>query len=193
MNFHIVLASSSKYRQELLSRLHFKFEVQAADINEDPLPKETPLETCQRLAKQKALHIASNYPSAIVIGCDQVVDIHGTAVSKPGSHELAKKQLQSLQGQSVTFHSAVCIVHQTTQQCIEFNVPTLVTFRTLNDDEIERYLNIEQPYDCAGSAKSEGLGISLLERLESTDPTALIGLPLIELSKALRTLGIVLP
>lgn len=193
MNPHIVLASSSKYRQELLSRLHFNFSVQAANINEDPLPNESSQETCQRLAKQKALHVANTHPAAIVIGCDQVVDINGAAVSKPGSHELAKKQLQSLSGKKVTFHSAVCLVHQASQQCIEFNVPTLVTFRALSDNEIERYLHIEKPYDCAGSAKSEGLGISLLERLESTDPTALIGLPLIELSKALRTLGIVLP
>lgn len=193
MNQRIILASSSKYRQELLSRLHLKFSCQPPDIDESSIENETPLDTCIRLAKQKAIAIASQNPTAIVIGSDQVADLHGQAISKPGQHEAAKKQLQSLSGQTIVFYSAVCIMRQETEQCIEFHVPTQVTFRTLSHDEIERYLNIETPYDCAGSAKSEGLGITLLECLESTDPTALIGLPLIELSKALRAFELTLP
>lgn len=193
MNPTIILASSSKYRQELLSRLRINFQSQPPDIDESVQANETPLETCTRLAKHKALEIANLYPTAVVIGSDQVANLNGVAISKPGDHATATQQLRNLSGKTITFHSAVCVISKTAQQCIEFEVPTHVTFRALNHDEIERYLQIEKPYDCAGSAKSEGLGITLLECLVSSDPTALIGLPLIELSKTLRSVGIVLP
>ncbi len=154
---------------------------------------ESPLENCQRLAREKAQAIAQEYPDAVVIGSDQVADVNGEAISKPGTHDKARAQLRSMSGQTIVFHTAVCVIRHDSQQMLEFTVPTQVEFRELSDAEIERYLIAEEPYDCAGSAKSEGLGISLLRKIESTDPTALIGLPLIGVANALREFEITLP
>lgn len=151
------------------------------------------MQTCERLAKAKAIAIAELHPDAVVIGSDQVADVDGVAVSKPGTHDKARAQLRSMSGKTVMFHTAVCICKPGSTDTIDFTVPTAVEFRDLDAAEIERYLLAEEPYDCAGSAKSEGLGISLLKRIESTDPTALIGLPLIELAHALRQLDFKLP
>ncbi len=203
----LILASSSKYRRELLERLRLPFICHAPDIDEAPYAGETPLQTCTRLARQKAQAVQATvsrnqqHLAAIIIGSDQVAVVNGQAISKPGTHANAKEQLTAMSGQTICFHSAVCVIkpsdRQQDKQCdhqmIEFDVPTYVTFRTLSADEIESYLLAETPYDCAGSAKSEGLGITLLNKIESTDPTALIGLPLIELARALRQLGIQLP
>lgn len=189
----IVLASSSRYRRELLNRLQLSFQTQAPEIDEAPLNNETPLQTCTRLAREKAQAIAKMQPEAIVIASDQVADVNGEAVSKPGTHERARAQLRNMRGQAIVFNTAVCLHCAESGQTIEFMVPTTVEFRHLSDAEIERYLLAEQPYDCAGSAKSEGLGISLLNRIESTDPTALIGLPLIKLTEALREFGVACP
>ncbi|WP_370264230.1 Maf family nucleotide pyrophosphatase [Limnobacter sp.] len=193
MTHPLILASSSKYRRELLSRLRLNFRCDSPQVDESAKPGETPLQTCERLAKAKAIAIAELHPDAVVIGSDQVADVDGVAVSKPGTHDKARAQLRSMSGKTVMFHTAVCICKPGSTDTIDFTVPTAVEFRDLDAAEIERYLLAEEPYDCAGSAKSEGLGISLLKRIESTDPTALIGLPLIELAHALRQLDFKLP
>lgn len=193
MNRSLYLASSSKYRRELLARLQINFRCQSPQIDESTKLNETPLDTCKRLAREKALAIAAEHPTSIVIGSDQVADVDGVAISKPGTHDRARAQLRSMSGKTIVFHTAVCICCIETKQTIEFTVPTSVEFRDLNSAEIERYLIAEEPYDCAGSAKSEGLGISLLKRIESSDPTALIGLPLIEVANALRQFEMTLP
>lgn len=193
MTRQVTLASSSKYRRELLERLHIQFRCISPEIDEAERPSESPLQTCIRLAREKALAIGNAHPADIVIGSDQVADVQGKAVSKPGTHENARKQLAEMSGQSIVFHTAVCVVCIDASIQIEFCIPTTVEFRTLNDAEIERYLEAEKPYDCAGSAKSEGLGIALLKRIQSDDPTALIGLPLITLADALRKAGVALP
>lgn len=193
MTRSIYLASSSRYRRELLTRLQVNFRCNAPQIDESPKPNETPLDTCRRLAREKAMAVATEHPSAIVIGSDQVADVDGAAISKPGTHDRARAQLRSMSGKTIVFHTAVCVCCIETGQTLEFTVPTSVEFRELNAAEIERYLIAEEPYDCAGSAKSEGLGISLLKRIESSDPTALIGLPLIEVSNALRQFDVTLP
>lgn len=193
MTRSLYLASSSKYRRELLTRLQLNFRCEAPQIDESPKKGETPLETCQRLAREKAVAIAKEHPGAIVIGSDQVADVEGQAISKPGTHDKARAQLRSMSGKTIVFHTAVCVLCEETAQTLEFTVPTSVEFRELSSAEIERYLIAEEPYDCAGSAKSEGLGIALLKRIESSDPTALIGLPLIEVSNALRQFEVTLP
>ncbi|MCE2746792.1 MAG: Maf family nucleotide pyrophosphatase [Burkholderiales bacterium] len=193
MTRSLYLASSSKYRRELLTRLQINFRCESPQIDESPKPDETPLDTCKRLAREKAMAVALEHPSAIVIGSDQVADVGGTAISKPGTHDRARAQLRSMSGKTIVFHTAVCICCLETSQTVEFSVPTSVEFRELSTAEIERYLIAEEPYDCAGSAKSEGLGISLLKRIESSDPTALIGLPLIEVANALRQFELTLP
>ena len=193
MNHSLYLASSSKYRRELLSRLQINFRCEAPQIDESPQEGETPLDTCKRLAREKAMAVAKEHPDSIVIGSDQVADVDGTAISKPGTHDRARAQLRSMSGKTIMFHTAVCVCCNNTDQTLEFTVPTSVEFRELDSAEIERYLIAEEPYDCAGSAKSEGLGISLLKRIESSDPTALIGLPLIEVSNALRQFNVTLP
>lgn len=177
----------------MLQRLRLDFDCISPDVDETPLEGETALGNCMRLARQKALAVADMYPSAVVIGSDQVADVNGQAISKPGNHENAIAQLRSMSGRTIIFQSAVCITQLSNKKTIEFCIPTEVEFRRLTDDEIERYLLAEKPYDCAGSAKSEGLGITLLNRIESRDPTALIGLPLIETAKTLRSFGLVLP
>lgn len=193
MTRSLFLASSSKYRRELLTRLQINFRCESPQIDESPEQDEAPLDTCKRLAREKAMAVATEHPAAIVIGSDQVADVEGVAISKPGTHDRARAQLRSMSGKTIVFHTAVCICCHETSQTVEFTVPTSVEFRELNAAEIERYLIAEEPYDCAGSAKSEGLGISLLKRIESSDPTALIGLPLIEVANALRQFELTLP
>ncbi len=186
----LVLGSTSPYRRELLQRLQIPFEVAAPEVDETPLPHEAPDALAGRLALAKAHAVARNFPQAVVIGSDQVADLDGLALGKPGNHERAVSQLRQMRGQTVIFQTAVAVV------CLEsgFEQTALaavrVKFRDLNDAEIENYLRTEQPYDCAGSAKSEGLGIALLESIDSDDPTALVGLPLIRTCKMIQAAGI---
>jgi septum formation protein len=187
----LILASTSVYRRELLQRLRIPFEVISPKVDETPLTGESTLELALRLANAKAAAVAKDHPTAWVIGSDQVADLCGAAIGKPGNFERALAQLQLMRGQTVTFHTALCLMKGDTQTTL--NIPTEVTFRKLSDDVLENYLRAEEPYDCAGSAKSEGLGISLLESIKSDDPTALIGLPLIALSGLLRVAGFVIP
>ncbi|MCX7252381.1 MAG: Maf family nucleotide pyrophosphatase [Burkholderiales bacterium] len=189
----LVLGSTSRYRRELLERLRQPFEVLAPEVDETPLPGEAPAALAQRLALAKARAVAAQRPDAIVIGSDQVADLAGEPLGKPGNHERAVAQLRRMSGQTVLFQTALAVV------CLEtgFEASELavvrVVFRQLDDATIERYLRAEQPYDCAGSAKSEGLGIALLERIDNDDPTALIGLPLIHTARLLRQAGLQLP
>jgi septum formation protein len=188
----LVLASSSKYRRELLSRLHLPFEVLVPNIDETPRPGETPEATALRLAQEKA--VAAQIPGSLVIGSDQVATLDGEQIGKPGSHEKALQQLQKMRGRRVIFHTALCLWDgrkDGEKHAVQLeNVQTFVTFRNLPDPELDAYLRIEQPYDCAGSAKNEGLGIAVIEKIESTDPTALTGLPLIALTSMLRRAGL---
>jgi len=189
----LVLGSTSRYRRELLERLNLPFEVAAPDVNETPLPGETPRDLALRLALAKARAVAQQHPGAVVIGSDQVADLAGEPLGKPGQHERAVQQLRQMRGQTVVFQTAVAVVCAATGfEQVEL-APVEVRFRALSDEEIERYLRAEQPYDCAGSAKSEGLGIALLDAIHSDDPTALIGLPLIRTCRMLRAAGLVLP
>ncbi|MGZ3157666.1 MAG: Maf-like protein [Burkholderiaceae bacterium] len=188
----LILGSSSKYRKELLTRLRIPFDVVVPDIDETPHPGESPEATALRLAQEKAMEIAARIPNALIIGSDQVATLNGEQIGKPGSHKNALMQLQKMRGNKVIFHTALCVVdnRQTPQDIQVENVQTFVTFRNLPDAELDSYLKIEQPYDCAGSAKNEGLGIGLIEKIESTDPTALTGLPLIALTTMLRHAGV---
>jgi septum formation protein len=189
----LVLGSTSRYRRELLARLGVPFEVAAPQVDETPWPGEAPQALARRLALAKARAVARQHPGAVVIGSDQVADLNGQPLGKPGNHERAVAQLQAMRGRTVVFQTAVAVV------CLESGfeqldlAPVSVMFRMLEDDDIERYLRAEQPYDCAGSAKSEGLGIALLDRIDSDDPTALVGLPLIRTCRMLRAAGIRLP
>ena len=186
----LVLGSTSPYRRELLQRLQIPFEVAAPDVDETPHAGETPSVLAQRLALAKAMAVARLFPQAVVIGSDQVADLKGRPLGKPGTHDKAVAQLRQMRGQTVVFQTAVSVV------CLEsgFEQNSLaavkVTFLDLTDNEIENYLRAEQPYDCAGSAKSEGLGIALLSSIDSDDPTALVGLPLIRTCQMLRAAGI---
>ncbi|MFJ7566605.1 Maf-like protein [Herminiimonas sp. NPDC097707] len=190
----LILGSSSIYRKELLARLGFPFEVMVPNIDETALPGESPEATALRLAQQKAAVIAAKVPNTIVIGSDQVATLDGEQIGKPGTHENALRQLQKMRGRKVTFHTALCLFDGRSgiaSPKIQLeNIQTFVTFRHLPDAELDAYLRIEQPYDCAGSAKNEGLGIAILEKIESSDPTALTGLPLIALTSMLRQAGI---
>ncbi len=183
----LILASSSPYRKELLQRLHLDFEVFSPDIDESQLTDERPEQTALRLAELKARKIAENNPEAIIIGCDQVATLDGIQLGKPGDHENAIKQLQMMRGKQVTFHSALCLYNAKTQHMQAEVVPYIVEFRNLSDKQIDNYLSIEKPYNCAGSAKSEGLGIALISAMHGEDPNALIGLPLIKLISMLTT------
>ena len=187
----LILASTSVYRRGLLERLRIPFEVVSPKVDETPRSGESTLDLALRLANAKAAAVAREYPNAWVIGSDQVADLYGAAIGKPGNFERALAQLQLMRGQTVTFHTALCLMKGDSQTTL--NIPTEVTFRKLSDEILESYLLTEEPYDCAGSAKSEGLGISLLESIKSDDPTALIGLPLIALSTLLRAAGFVIP
>lgn len=191
---HLILASGSAYRRELLSRLHLPFEAIAPDIDESALPHESPEQTALRLAQQKAHAIAQKYPESIIIGSDQVATLEGEQIGKPGTHDAALKQLQKMRGKEVIFHTALCLLDNRKVQSghtVQLkNIQTLVHFRDLSDAELDAYLQIEQPYDCAGSAKNEGLGIVIIEKIVSEDPTALTGLPLITLTSMLRNIGV---
>lgn len=187
----LILASTSAYRQELLKRLRIPFDVISPKVDETPLAGESTLDLALRLAHAKAQAVATQFPDAWVIGSDQVADLCGAAIGKPGNFDRALAQLQLMRGQTVTFHTALCLMKGASQTTV--CVPTEVTFRKLPDDVLENYLHTEEPYDCAGSAKSEGLGISLLEAIKSDDPTALIGLPLIALTGLLRDAGFMIP
>ena len=188
----LILGSTSTYRRELLQRLRIPFTVESPHVDETPLDGEAPVALAQRLALAKANAVATRFPDCVVIGSDQVADLDGIPLGKPGTHERAVEQLQKMRGKTVVFQTAVAVVcHQTgfSQQSL---APVKVKFRDLTDSEIELYLLAEQPYDCAGSAKSEGLGIALLEHIDNDDPTALVGLPLIRTSAMLRAAGIML-
>ena len=189
----LVLGSTSRYRRELLQRLGLPFTVAAPDVDETPLQGEAPRALALRLALAKAHAVAAQHPDAVVIGSDQVADLHGQPLGKPGTHERASAQLQRMSGETVIFQTAVAVVCAATGFEQVDLAPVEVRFRTLTGDEIERYLQAEQPYDCAGSAKSEGLGISLLDAILSDDPTALVGLPLIRTCRMLRAAGLALP
>ncbi len=189
----LILGSTSVYRAELLRRLQLPFTTVQPNVDETPLSGETPLLLAKRLALAKANAVADRHPDAVVIGSDQVADLHGEALGKPGNHARATQQLKAMSGQLVIFHTAVAVVYKEQACTLEAVSQIRVQFRTLTDDEIDRYLRIEQPYECAGSAKSEGLGISLLSQIDNDDPTALIGLPLIKTCEMLRTAGIQVP
>lgn len=189
----VVLGSTSRYRRELLSRLNLPFEIASPDVDETPTPGEAPRDLALRLALAKAHAVAKQHPEAVVIGSDQVADLAGQPLGKPGTHERAVQQLRQMRGQTVIFQTAVATVCQASGFEQVDIAPVEVRFRDLSDNEIERYLRAEQPYDCAGSAKSEGLGIALLDAIHSDDPTALIGLPLIRTCRMLRAAGVVLP
>jgi septum formation protein len=186
----LVLASTSRYRRQLLERLHLAFEIAAPAVDEAPLPGEMPQATALRLAQTKARAVAGAFPDALIIGSDQVAEIDGERLDKPGSHERAVAQLRLLSGRTAHFHTAVALLNSATGTVHTRLVPTRVRFRELKDATIEAYLRREQPYDCAGSAKSEGLGIALLHAIEGDDPTALIGLPLIALTDLLQAEGV---
>ncbi len=186
----LILASSSTYRRELLQKLQLPFSSVSPHVDEVPLPSEAPHETALRLAQDKARKVGSEYPHALIIGCDQVATLDGEQLGKPLNHNNATKQLQMMRGRDVTFHSALCLFNAATGHMQAEVVPYLVRFRQLTDAQIEHYLNKEQPYHCAGSAKSEGLGIALIERMLGEDPNALIGLPLIKLITMLNNEGV---
>lgn len=187
----LILASTSRYRRELLERLRLPFHVARPDVEESPLAGEAPPTLAQRLARAKAQAIAIQHPESWIIGSDQVAALESQALGKPGTRENAISQLSAMSGREVRFHTAVCLARgETVFEAID---TTVVRFRTLDTDEIARYVDVEQPLDCAGSFKSEGLGIALFEHIESRDPTALVGLPLIMLSKMLREAGFSLP
>lgn len=189
----LILGSTSRYRRELLQRLHLPFEVAAPEVDETPQPQESPHALALRLALAKARAVAQRHPQAVVIGSDQVADLAGEPLGKPGTHEHAVAQLQRMRGQTVVFQTALAVVCLATGFEQHDLAAVRVRFRDLSDTEIERYLRIEQPYDCAGSAKSEGLGIALLDAIDSDDPTALVGLPLIRTCRLLRAAGIAMP
>ncbi|MEJ8820841.1 Maf family nucleotide pyrophosphatase [Variovorax humicola] len=186
----VILASTSRYRRELMNRLRLPFEVHAPDVDETPVPGESPRALAGRLALEKARAVAQRFPEAVVIGSDQVADLAGESLGKPGDHERATAQLQRMRGQTLIFQTAVAVVCQATGFAQQDIAPVRVVFRDLDDAAIERYLRLEQPYDCAGSAKSEGLGIALLEAIDSDDPSALVGLPLIRTCRMLRAAGV---
>jgi septum formation protein len=185
----LILASSSRYRRELLERLRIPFDVIVPGIDEAPGDGETPEATALRLSVAKARAAARQAPGALVIGSDQVATCDGRQIGKPGTHDNARAQLQAMRGRSVDFHSALCLFDSRSGGVQSADVVTRVRFRDLTDAEIEAYLLAETPYDVAGSAKSEGLGVALVDAIHSDDPTALVGLPLIELSRMLRVAG----
>ena len=189
----LVLASGSRYRKELLGRLGLAFEVALPNVDESPQPGEPPADTALRLAAQKARALEKKYPEALIIGSDQVASSAGQRFDKPGNHENARRQLRDLSGKTAQFDTAVALLDARNGSLQTRVVPCRVTFRALDEALIERYLQKEKPYDCAGAAKAEGLGIALIARIETDDPTSLIGLPLIALSEMLRTAGLSVP
>ena len=189
----LVLASSSPYRRALLERLQLPFEWAAPDIDESPLSGETPESLTLRLAQEKARALTARYPAHLIIGSDQVLLLDGQAVSKPGNHAGATAQLRASSGKTLTFSTALCLLNSATGETQSHCEPFQVVFRRLSDETIERYLHREKPYDCAGSFKSEGLGITLFHALRGDDPNSLIGLPLIRLCGMLQQAGYILP
>lgn len=187
---NLVLASSSIYRRELLQRLQLPFTCETPDVDETPLANEQPQDTALRLAQVKAKKIGMEQPDSLIIGCDQVATLDGLQIGKPLTHDNATRQLRLMRGREVIFHSALCLYNAATQNMQAEVVPYIVKFRDLSDAQIESYLNKEQPYHCAGSAKSEGLGIAIIEKMTGDDPNALIGLPLIKLVSMLENEGI---
>ena len=186
----LILASTSPYRRELLSRLRLPFEVLAPEVDESARPGEGPEALAARLALAKARAVAARRPEAVVIGSDQVADLDGEALGKPGTHERAVQQLRRMRGRKVWFHTALAVVHGNAGFERATSSSVAVSFRDRDDAELEHYLRAEQPYDCAGSAKCETLGIALLSAIESDDPTTLVGLPLIRTCELLRQAGI---
>ena len=186
----LILASTSRYRRDLLNRLRLPFDVQASGVDETPHPGEAPAALAQRLALEKARAVAARHPQDVVIGSDQVADLAGQPLGKPGDHTRAVEQLQRMSGQRVVFQTALAVVRQDTGFEAVDLAAVSVTFRTLSDAEIETYLRLDQPYDCAGSARSESLGVALLSAIDSDDPTALVGLPLIRTCALLRAAGL---
>ena len=189
----LILASTSVYRRELLARLRLPFETARPDVDENPHGNERPRQLAERLAFEKARAVARRFPGHWIIGSDQVADLGGQSLGKPGSFERAADQLSAASGRSVAFHTAICLLRQQDNRVLRACDLTTVHFRALTAGEIDHYLHAEQPYDCAGSFKSEGLGIALLDAIHSDDPTALIGLPLIRTCRMLRAAGLVLP
>jgi septum formation protein len=185
----LVLASTSRYRRQLLARLGVPFDVVAPEVDETPLPRERPAAAALRLAEAKARAVAARMPNTLVIGSDQVADMDGTHVGKPGDRERAAQQLRALSGRTIVFHTGVALCDANSGRCHSVMVDVASTFRVLTEAEIDDYLVREQPYDCAGGVKSEGLGIALFQRIASDDPTALIGLPLIAVVELLRAEG----
>lgn len=186
----LILGSTSRYRRELLERLRIPFDLVAPEVDETPAPGETPRDIALRLALAKARAVAARFPQAVVIGSDQVADLHGEPLGKPGDHARATSQLRRMRGQTVVFQTALSVVCQESGFTQTDLAAVRVKFRDLSDAEIENYLIAEQPYDCAGSAKSEGLGIALLESIDNDDPSALVGLPLIRTCRMIRAAGI---
>ena len=186
----LILASSSRYRREVLEKLHLPFQCVSPEIDETPLADESPEQTSLRLAESKARKVAQAYPNALIIGCDQVATVNGLQIGKPGNHDNAVKQLTMLSGKEVIFHSAICLYNSANQHMQSTIALYYVKFKSLSPRQIETYLRLEQPYDCAGSAKSEGMGIALLEYMRGDDPNALIGLPLIVLVDMLMQAGV---
>lgn len=190
MNSTLILASSSIYRRELLTRLQLPFSCITPNVDESPLADELPQETALRLAQVKAKKVGLSHPDALIIGCDQVATLDNIQLGKPLTHDNATKQLRLMRGREVVFHSALCLYNPITLNMQAEVVPYFVTFRNLSDVQIENYLIKEQPYQCAGSAKSEGLGIAIIEKMTGEDPNALIGLPLIKLVSMLQNEGV---
>ena len=186
----LILGSTSRYRRELLTRLRLPFEVEAPGVDETPRPGEAPAALAQRLALEKARAVAARHPQDVVIGSDQVADLAGEPLGKPGDHARALAQLQRMSGQRVVFQTALAVVRRDTGFEAVDLAAVSVTFRTLSDAEIETYLRLDEPYDCAGSARSESLGVALLSAIDSDDPTALVGLPLIRTCALLRAAGL---
>jgi septum formation protein len=190
----LILGSSSPYRRELLARLRLPFELAVPSIDEKPHLDETPAATALRLAEEKAKAVMQSIGNCVVIGCDQVADLDGKQIGKPGTHENALAQLKSMRGRTVIFHTALCVLdaraHLPSWRLQRDSIPSKVIFRDLPDADLDAYLRMEQPYDCAGSAKNEGLGIAIIESIETVDPTALTGLPLIALTSMLGRIGI---
>lgn len=190
MQSNLILASSSIYRRELLTHLQIPFSCISPEVDETPLPNELPQKTALRLAQVKAKKVGTLHPDALIIGCDQVATLDNQQLGKPLTHENATRQLRLMRGREVTFHSALCLYNASTHNMQAEVVPYVVKFRNLSDEQIENYLIKEQPYHCAGSAKSEGLGIAIIEKMTGDDPNALIGLPLIALVNMLQNEGL---
>jgi septum formation protein len=186
----LVLASTSPYRRELLARLGVPFQVAAPDVDETPLPGESPDDTAQRLSLLKAKAVAKQFPDALIIGSDQVALLDGVQLGKPGSHEKAVEQLRAMRGKALEFHTALTLLNARTGRVQTANVPVRLVMRDYNEAQIEAYLRKDQPYNCCGSARSESLGIALIARYETEDPNALVGLPLIKLTEMLANEGL---